>query len=83
MIFWLLNSAFAQTTYNLPSASLDAEGTTYSIGVGVAALRAGPLPSVRTTVSHHTSDLGLYLTNTVYQGVNTEGFDVLSARYLQ
>ena len=82
MIFWLLNTAFAQTTYNLPSASLESEGTTYSIGVGVAALRAGPLPSLRTTVSHHTSDLGIYLTSTMYQGVNTEGFDVLSARYL-
>lgn len=81
-MFWLMGTAFAQTTYNLPNSSLEADGTTYSIGVGVAALRAGPLPSLRTTVSHHTSDFAVFLTNTVYQGVDTEGFDVLSARYL-
>ena len=81
-MIWLLNAAFAQTTYNLPNASHAPEGTTYSVGAGVAALRAGPLPSVRTTVSHHSSDFAVFLTNTVYQGVSTEGFDVLSARYL-
>ena len=64
----------------MPLSSND--GSTYSVGVGVAALRAGPLPSLRTTASFDTSDLGIYLTSTVYQGTQMEGFDVLSMRYM-
>ena len=82
MILLVFGTAFAQTTYNLPDASVYADGSTYSAGLGLAALRAGPLPSLRTTVSYHTGDIGVLVTSTVYQGTKTEGFDVLSMRYL-
>ena len=77
----LIGFAFAQTTYNLPNASHSENGFNGSFGTGVAALRSGPLPSVRTTFSYNQDNLGVFLTNTIYQGVYTEGFDVLSLKY--
>ena len=77
-----ISLAAAQTTYNLPNAAQHDAGLSTSLGVGVAALRMGPLPSLRGTLSYDHSNVGVYLTSTAYQGVHTEGFDVLSVRYL-
>ena len=82
MMLWFIGTVFAQTTYNLPNASEHSDGLTFSLGTGVAALRAGPLPSIRGSVSFDRSKFGMYLTSTAYRGQQTEGFDVLSFRYL-
>lgn len=82
MILLLMGNALAQTTYNLPNASVAVDGSTYSVGLGLAALRAGPLPSLRTTASFDASDFGVLMTSTIYQGTQMEGFDVLSMRYM-
>ena len=66
MILLLMGTALAQTTYNLPNASVHPDGSTYSVGVGLAALRAVDC-SLRTT-SFDTSDVGVLVTSTVYQG---------------
>ena len=82
LLFSMLPQLWAQTTYNLPNASIHDDSVSFSVGAGIAALRAGPLPSVRTSFSYDQGNWGMYLTNTIYQGQKTEGFDVLSLRYL-
>lgn len=81
-MWWFIGTVFAQTTYNLPNASEHSDGFSFSSGTGIAALRAGPLPSIRGTLSFDASDFGMYFTSTAYRGQQTEGFDVLSFRYL-
>ena len=74
-------SSFAQPTYNLPNAS-PSSGWSVSLGSGVAALRAGPLPAFRGTASWNHQGTMLRLTSTSYFGQSTERFDVLSVRHL-
>ena len=80
VLLWTLSS-FAQPTYNLPHAS-PSSGWSVSLGSGVAALRAGPLPAFRGTAAWNHQGTMLRLTSTSYFGQSTERFDVLSVRHL-
>lgn len=80
ILLWTLSS-FAQPTYNLPHAS-PSSGWSVSLGSGVAALRAGPLPAFRGTVAWNHQGTMLRLTSTSYFGQSTERFEVLSVRHL-
>jgi len=68
-------------TYNLPNAANLDDGIQVSVGTGVAALRAGPLPSVRLTGSYTKDRLTAQMSSTTYFGQNTEGFDIVGLRY--
>lgn len=82
MSMFLFLSSFAQPTYNLPHASNTPSGVNLSLGTGVAALRAGPLPAIRGTASWNYQNTMIRASTTVYVGQSTERFDVLSVRQL-
>ena len=79
MITALLATSFGPT-YNLPHAAEMDNGFQYSIGTGVAALRAGPLPSVRATGGFTKNKTTVQMSSTSYFGQNVEGFDIIGIR---
>jgi len=82
MIALLLSLANANPTYNLPNASiLSTEGSIF-VGSGMAALRAGPLPSIRLGGTWQRDAWTLHANSTLYIGQSNERFDNLSLRYL-
>lgn len=82
MIALLLSLAQANPTYNLPNAAvLPSKGSVY-VGSGMAALRAGPLPSLRLGGTWQQDAWMLHANSTLYFGQSNERFDNISIRYL-
>ncbi|MAA79865.1 MAG: hypothetical protein CL916_11460 [Deltaproteobacteria bacterium] len=82
MIALLFSLIYANPTYNLPNAAVLSSEMSIYAGSGMAALRAGPLPSIRLGGTWQKDAWMLHANSTLYIGQSNERFDNVSFRYL-